>query len=448
MFDNNSVHTDSLMEYIGKTLLLIFIMFLLFILLGTDTDSMNSFLAESVAFFILTWLAAKLYLGKERFVWIFVLAYLLKLTIGVIHYLYFIDPNYFASTGTNQMLHQEFQAVMEFLEMAVWEKKQYGLFHLKLDGYVTHQDFLSIIAIPFRFFGVKILNIAPLNSFFSVLTAINIYIVCRRKEWNYKTKKCILFLLAFFPATIISSYFYRDIVGWAFMSIGLVLICKAKTLVSKLVVMPLAMLLFYLQRNGYIVLPIAILLAQFSLLSKSKKTGAFAIVGVLVLLILPSVFKFASNDSTDAYIEGSSSWSIYVLPIKIILGLIGPFPWSNLMMYKIHPAFSYYLSDYVMGCLNIGLLICLFSGWNKFRRKSALSESSILGILLVLFGLMTGVMHMTYISIGVIFLIPWFVENVGVSELRRNVSKATIFLVLLNIVVISCGLGGIGVTFR
>ena len=101
-----------------------------------------------------------------------------------------------------------------------------------------------------------------------------------------------------------------------------------------------------------------------------------------------------------------------------------------------------------MGCLNIGLLICLFSSWDKFRWKSGLTESSILGILLVLFGLMTGVMHMTYISIGVIFLIPWFVENAGVSELRRNVSKATIFLVLLNIVVISCGLGGIGVTFR
>lgn len=87
MFDN-SVHTDSLREYIGKTLLLIFIMFVLFILLGTDMDTMNSFLAESVVFFILTWVAAKLYLGNERFIWIFVLAYLFKLTIGVIHYLY------------------------------------------------------------------------------------------------------------------------------------------------------------------------------------------------------------------------------------------------------------------------------------------------------------------------------------------------------------------------
>lgn len=66
---DNSVHTDSLREYIGKTLLLILVMFLLFILFGTDRDTMNSFLAESVVFFYANMARNKI-VFRERKIWV------------------------------------------------------------------------------------------------------------------------------------------------------------------------------------------------------------------------------------------------------------------------------------------------------------------------------------------------------------------------------------------
>ena len=445
---NYNIRYLSLEGYVVRTIFLTLTMLGLFNVMGTEDNTTASFISESVVFLILTFIAAKLYLGNNSIVYIFLLAYVIKLLIGVFHYLYFIDPNYFHSTGNNQMLHQEFQAVTQFLESAVAEKKELGLFHMKLDGYVTHQEILSIIAIPFRYFGVKILNIAPINSFFSILTAINIFMVCKKEEWTSDVCKCILLILAFFPATLLTSYFFRDIVGWAFISVGLVLICKANSITTKTIAIVISMGLFYLQRNGYIVIPIALVMAQYSLLAKTRKVGMFLFVCIVALLIVPLAVGFASTESTDSYVDGVSNLTVIALPIKIILGLIGPFPWTNVMMYETFPAVSYYIGDYVMGCLNIGLLICLFTNWRQYKRIGSLTESMILGLLLISTGLLTRVMHMTYISIGVIFMIPWFVENVGYVAINQNIRKAVIVLVLLNILVVSLGLGGLGTIFR
>lgn len=444
----DSIRTLSLFQYSIATITLVLIMLGLFSFLGTDKFAMNSFLMESICFLLLTMAASFLYLGNKKLVVFFSLAYVIKLLIGLFHYLIFIDPNYFSSTGNIQMLHYEFQAVMDFLEYSVSEKEQNGLFYFSLGGIVTHQELLSLIAIPLKFFGVKILNIAPINSFFSLWAAINIYMLTKQRDWNPATNKWVLLILAYFPATLITSYFFRDIVGWAFISVGLVLMIKAKNIVSQIITMLVAMLLFYLQRSAYVVLPMAIFIAQYAIVSKKKEIWLALVALLAASFALPYVIDFSFATSDGELMEGAREWPIYLIPIKFIVGLIGPFPWTNFFMWHETPEASYYLSDYLMGCLNMAFVFCLLLYWKSFIYKGRLAECTIVGIILLIMGIMNKFMHMTYISIGVFFMVPWFIERTGVKRFKSSFIYAFVFLFFLNIIFIFLGLSGVGSIVR
>lgn len=446
---NNQSKSLTLKDYIAKTLFLVLLMLGLFVVFANNSSTKESLIMESLVFFVLIIATSHLYFNNSKLTSFFVLAYVVKLLIGVLHYLYFIDSNYFNTTGGAQALHQEFQAVTSFLETAVSNKEEFGLFFITLDGFVTHQELLSIIAIPFRFFGVRILNIAPINSFFSLLAAMNVFMLIDKEKIDNQTSNLILFLLSYCPVTLITSFFYRDIVGWALISIGIVLMTKSERVSTRIASMIVAMLLFYLQRNAYVVLPVAILIAQYSFLNKNKTRGMIflPLVLIIALIVLPFAIGLASNESVEAYVEGSTKWPIYLLPIKIIVGLIGPFPWSNFILWKSIPEISYYLGDYAMGCLNIALVLCVLFCWKKLKLKS-MTECTVLGVMLLLMGVLNKYMHMSYVSIGIFFLLPWIVAGSGYEFFKKYNVVAIVGMMVLNIIFIGFSLGGVGSIVR
>ena len=140
------------------------------------------------------------------------MVYLIKLSIGLFHYLYFIDPLYFQGSGNDVTLHFEFQAVFsQIITFANDRKLENGLLYYNFNlGGVTHQEILSFISIPFMYFGDYIMTFAPLNSFFSILISINIILIAKHiyKIYN-KSLKYIAITSAYFPMTLISSLIYR-----------------------------------------------------------------------------------------------------------------------------------------------------------------------------------------------------------------------------------------------
>ncbi len=437
-----------LIEYFVRICVIFLSAILLFGIFAEETTAISSFVSETIAFFFLTIIAAYLLLNDKRLISLFVIAFVVKLGIGVWHYITFIDPNYFSSSGETNFMHHEFQAVIQFLRDAASEKTQMGLLHLKMDGYVTHQEFLSIIAIPFHFFGVKMLGIAPINTFFSLFAAMNVFIVLGKSIDDDRRRNFVLFLLAYFPATLLTDCFMRDIVGWGFMSIGLAMMCFSRNLFEKTLSMVLAMPLFYLQRNGYVVIPVLMLLAEFVFLAKRKNLLLMIVSIIATLILIPVAYNLTSNESTDAYVEGVTRWPIYLLPIKIVMGLIGPFPWTNFALFKIVPAVSFYLGDYISGVLNIGILIGVMKGWRKFVNRKSIDISVVMGLLLLMMGIMNEYMHTTYISIGVFFLVPWFIKLIDPKKFQRNVWVAFLLLLMLNIAVVVFGVSGMSSVIR
>ena len=438
----------TLKQYVIKITSVFIILICLCTILGTDSSCLSSLISGSFIFFLITVISARILLRSNKLVLFFSIVYVVKLLLGIAHYLYFVDSSYFNGNGTTFMLHDEIQAVIDFFFSAVEEKKKYGLFYIKTDGYVTHQEMLSIIAVPFNFFGVRILNIAPINSFFSILAAMNVYLVSRRNHWSIETNMLVLLVLAYFPSTLLTSYFFRDIVGMAFMSIGLALMVFARHVSAKFVCTIISILLCFLQRNGYVVLPVLILISQYTVLGKRKKMGIIPNILIVSLFILYVVIGLAYTESTDLYIQDATKWPIYLLPVKFVMGLIGPFPWTNFTSYIVNPAAAYYLSDYACGCLNMAFSYIIYINRKILFNTSELSESAIMGIILLLMGIMNTYMHMTYISIGVFFMVPWILTNVSKYEFTKIFVLSVLGLIALNVIVVIMGISGVSTSIR
>lgn len=69
--------------------------------------------------------------------------------------------------------------------------------------------------------------------------------------------------------------------------------------------------------------------------------------------------------------------------------------------------------------------------------------SFISGVMLFIFGLMNEFMHMSYISVGIYFLLPWFFRIFRDVDIKNNIKISFLFLVLLNIFIILTGVSGL-----
>lgn len=446
------IFSYSVGEYIVRLLTVILLSLFTFILLSYDRSVLGSFIASSIAFLIITIFATAILLKSRRWVFLFSLAYLIKITIGVFHYLYFIDPLYFESSGGYKALTFEFEGVFDQIIYSSHAKILNGLTYFDYSiGGVDHQEILSLISIPFIYFGDYVLTISSINSFFSLLIAINILLISKYYfKFNNKSLKYIALATAYFPMTMIPSLLWRDVVGIASMSTGLTLIHFAKRPPIQYLMLILAGYLFYLHRTIY---PILLFLAfviniVFNKNFKTKSLDSlYKIVTIgFVIALLPLIFTVANTDSNAEMSEGILNFNPLILPLKILIGLIGPFPWINFLLYEKIPAYAYQLADYFQAAFNIAFVICFILVRKKYFRKENLNLLNIIGCFLVISGLLNSHMHTSYVSFGFMFLIPWLFTAVNLSEFKKYYLYSFISLVIINIIVVVL-LGNLGISF-
>jgi len=137
--------------------------------------------------------------------------------------------------------------------------------------------------------------------------------------------------------------------------------------------------------------------------------------------------------------------SILSLPIKFIVGLIGPFPWINFLLYKTIPANAYQLQDYLQGAFNISVILTLVLHWKNFKGKNIINLLNILGFMLIATGLFTPQMHTTYVAIGFVFLIPYFFNQIRPKLFLKYYLYSVLFMLILNLFVIAF-LGNMGIS--
>lgn len=447
----NQLKSYSVWQYIFGLIIISLFALTLFTILGNKTTTYSSFISSAVVFYFITIFTTYILLRSKKWLMFFTIVYLIKLSIGLFHYLYFIDPFYFDGSGIDVTLHFEFQAVFSQIITFANDKLENGLLYYNFyEGSATHQEILSFISIPFMYFGDYIMTFAPLNSFFSILISINIILI---SKYIFKidniSLKYVAITSAYFPMTLISSLIYRDIIGIALMSIGLVLIFFSRKFIIQLLMLVIACYLFYLQRTIYPLILISAFIIDKMINQHSNSPKRDLLIKIftiiITIIIFPTILNLSSTDANEAMLATAFNFNLFILPVKLILGTIGPFPWNQFLLYEQIPAFAYQLQDYLQGTFNLAVFVAIILKNKHFFKKGNLNLLSILGLLLLFSGLMTNVMHLTYTAIGIFFMIPWIFTTLNIKQFTVFYKYSFFSLILLNIIVIYL-LGTVGIS--
>ena len=449
LIDHKKILSYTLWQYLSKIFLIILTLYAFLFLFGDNSNQYASLISSSFIFLLITVFATKILLKENKWNIFFIVAYISKIFIGVGHYIFFIDSNYFEGQGHYKALTYEFESVYLAITNFASLKLEQGLFYFDAESTLaTHPEILSLISIPFMFLGDFVLTISPINTFFSLLTSINIILISKYK-YNFSDEKLkhIAIATAYFPITLITSLLWRDVIGFSLMSIGITMIILSRRSLTQYFVLICAGYLFYLQRTVY---PILLVLAFGTniVFNKNFRTSNIQkiyryITIIIICFSIPEIYNLANTESNIALARGMFNLNPIFLPFKFIIGLIGPFPWTNFLLYELFPANAYQLQDFLQGTFNISFVIVMFK--NKFFVRKNLNLLNIIGIFLVASGLLNEYMHMPYLSFGLIFLIPWMFNAIKLSKFITIYIRVFIALIALNIVIINI-IGNLGLS--
>ena len=110
-----------------------------------------------------------------------------------------------------------------------------------------------------------------------------------------KLLKYIAITSAYFPLTLISSHIYRDIVGIALMSIGLVLIFSSRKFIIQLLMLVIACYLFYLQRTIYPLILISAFIIDKMINQHSNSLKMDRLIKLFTIIITIIIFPIIFN---------------------------------------------------------------------------------------------------------------------------------------------------------
>ena len=200
-----------------------------------------------------------------------------------------------------------------------------------------------------------------------------------------------------------------------------------------------------MQRTAYIIVPLLVYFLQSLISKKQTKYIIFVpIVMIAAAFIMPEMSVGLGDEISErAGRGGFMSTSILMLPVRILFGLIGPFPWTQfIVLGLIEPAYSSQLYHYIAGVVHIGSLYLLFSTTGLFR-KLCENGISLVGLIIVGMAILDSHMHITYVMAGSCFIVPL----VYLFTEKKNYKKAmlTSFLIMLTLNLIWVGLGLSGV---
>ena len=395
---------------------------------------------------LVTFIGSWLLLNDSKLRIIILVSFLLKLLIGIIHFLVFYDADYFQGSGVIRDVFQaDFTSYFDYVSSLAYDKEAHGVLFFDASTHiVTHQELLNIICISMYKFGVYSMNIIPLNCLFSSLFAINIYLCLEPCCSNKGKKSGLMWLLVLFPLFLDDAIFVRDITGQFIMSIGVVMYALSSDRNRFLWLIP-ASYLFFLQRTAYIIVPFVVYIMQLFINKKQTKYLIFVpFVMIAVALLMPEMGGSLGDELAERSGRGGfMSTSIMLLPVRIIFGLIGPFPWTQfIVLGSVEPAYASQLYHYFAGIIHIGVLILLFSKSGLFNELCKYSVF-LIGLIIIGMGVLDSHMHISYIMAGSCFIVPLVYILTDSKKYKRAMLTSFLILLALNIVWIGIGLSGI-----
>ena len=196
------------------------------------------------------------------------------------------------------------------------------------------------------------MNIAPLNSFFASLITINLLLISKfYYSLSQKQLYFVLILSSLFPITLISSLFWRDVVGMYILSLGFILILLSKkSIILNIFSIVISSALFYFYRTLYpIFLIFSFFLTTFKTSFVKTITAAIVSLSIAYFVFINYSIQYLSIEDLNAVIN----YNFLAVLIKFPLGFIGPFPWNQFFNNAI---FSYQIQENIQAIFNLTFL--------------------------------------------------------------------------------------------
>lgn len=420
-------------------------------MLAISEGPMSSLVSGTVIFFLLTILSTKLILGSNKWVGFFSVIFLFKLVLSVSHYLIFIDPEYFHGNGSfPSSFWYEYHSVFNQVSDAVKGKIDHdSVFYFDQESFdATHSEIWNLISIPLFYLGSYVLTITPINIFFSTLLSINFVFIAKNILFLDKVKvTAIAWTSALFPMFLLADNFYRDQIGMGLLSVGLTLYLAANdTLIQKIISIALLLYFSFILRTVYPAIFLLSLVIYYVFMERRNRKYLLLILPLILILLFYTANEILQDKEYVSGYIAPSGWLF--LPIKIVLGVIGPFPWTQFVLYKVDAAISYQLADYILGIFQLSYLTLLIQKAKYLFKSRNIDVLTLFGFGIALSGIITTFMHIGYIAEGLVLTLPWFFSIISFVDFKKRLGLIFIILISLNIIVELIGNAGISLLWK
>lgn len=433
-------------SYLVKILLLIVISRIL-LQFSLNSSTLSSFISSSIIFFILTLFTTYIFLNKKKWILFFGFFFLFKLTISLFHYLTFVDPLYFSRDGSfPESMYFEYHSVFNDAQNLVKDKiDAKNIFYFESDYFQsTHSQIWNLISYILYFVGCNVLTLTPINIFFTLLLSINFILIIQNiKAYTIIKISYFSLFITLFPLFLLSDNFFRDQIALGLISIALTLFFVSDSFLQKISSIFLILIFSYFYRVIYPLLFLIALMYYFYLYEKKTFFLIIPLVIFLVSILSIQGFIFLDIEYIDGYFLLGS---FYYIPLKILFGMVGPFPWTQFAKYSSNPAVSYQLSEYLLGIFQLSYITLIFQNIKKVSVPKELFFLTCFGFLISFSGVLTKQMHSTYIGAGVVFTLPWFFSYFSFRSTMYRALLVLLTFIILNLYVVYF-IGELGISY-
>lgn len=391
-------------------------------------------------------------------------AFIFKQFIGTWHFVGLIQPTYFQG-NTEYTFLKDYYWMHDSVSYLSSRIHEVGfLSALDFDFFVLNKGaVIFYLYSPFYFFGGDlVLNLSHISNLFSLFAAmLTTFMASTVYKLTKKQELLLLLLACFFPFSLIISAPSRDYAGQFFIALGMLSLLFSIKNGRLFLLLLVSCFLFFVQRKIYVIIPVItyILFLAIQFFSKNVKKDffywlrlgiicAFAFYSLRIYQFLEKLEIFDVNSVVDSnYTTDIRGLSFYFLfPIFFFKGILGAFPWTQFFEFTQESAYQvidYFLSTFLFSMMTLTLI-----NFSKFKKISnLLNPINISGLLICLFGLGSGYMHLAYIAMPFLFFIPVIVQYTGMNLFVVVYFCIFILFALLSIFWVELGLQGAGIWY-
>ncbi len=374
-------------------------------------------------------------------------AFALRLVVGIVHYVLFMQSNYFESS-VDFSYFWDFEWMHQSMIIVSDSWANWGLLSpLPASYFLENKNpyLIAYNALIYFFNGANSLNIAPWNSLHSIYTAIIVGALALRLGASKNQAILALAIAAFQPFGFISSIMWRDSVGqfWLILGVYLLISTRDKKYLW-VMILPAACFFAWSYRQPYMAIILVLAAYILSTAYEVRITGwliiTFAIVVSIITSFFPILFELNFSRFTGTR---ELSLSPFLFPIRLVRGFAGPFPWYQVFMGV--NGVEYMLADFLQAVYNLTLVIFVIPIARKmWQETSQLDPSLLSGALLFIVGTQATGVHMPYVSAGIVLLLPLACQ-VDYRSWSQTFLQCFYGFIIANILYWMLGLTGSGV---